>query len=361
MQHRLSSLFVAALVASGTTIAYAQAVVQPPSPPAGTAPNVIAPATTASVNSGALASKPASPATLLSVAIPAAPKAKPAQVAAGDLRPSVMPQSGSAALPESSKKSKSVSKQAAVDDDSIVQAKLTTDPFAGLVGTPVSDSELNRFVYPEPVEGIYFQEGAPLPECASDAQPQDPCKPVFLNGKKVMLLQLRAGAKGPVQMVVHLESGRFLTQHLMPGPGPGAVVRADGAEDGASDSRLAAGRTPAGIGAEQRSGMSGSEQNVDLLSRFARGDVPAGFESLPLLPEATRYSLFDVIPQASWDNGAGLRTHLMKVQAHGDAPVAISAALFRHDNVRALALDRETITANEPAYLFILENVSTEE
>lgn len=359
MQHRLSSLFVAALVASGSTMAYAQAIVQPPAPPAGAAPNVIAPATTASVNSGAIAMKPASPSTLLSVAIPAAPKAKVAPATVGDLKPSIVAKSS--AKQDDSKQPKPAAKAGKADDESLVQAKLTADPFAGLVGTPVSDSELNRFVYPEPVEGIYFQEGAPLPECGENPQPTDPCKPVFLNGKRVMLLQLRAGAKGPVQMVVHLESGRFLTQHLMPGPGPGAVVRADGADDGASDTRLAAGRTPAGVGAEQRTGMSGSEQNVDLLSRFARGDVPAGFDAMPMLPEPTRYSLFDVLPQASWDNGAGLRTHLMKVQAHGDAPVAISAALFRHDNVRALALDRETITASEPAYLFILENVSTEE
>ncbi len=48
------------------------------------------------------------------------------------------------------------------------------------------------------------------------------------------------------------------------------------------------------------------------------------------------------------------------VKARGNAPVAVSPSLFRQDNVKALALDRDTITNTAPAYLYMLEAVPTE-
>lgn len=376
MQFRLTCLVTAAMLAAGSPIAsFAQGapIVPPPTPIGGAptpavatpvaatpvaAPAVIPPAQAPSINPAAVTSQPVSPATLLDVAIPAAPKpAAPPTTPVADLKPAAPgAKSVKAATPKAAQGKK--------DDDAseAKKAKLTTDPFAGIVGTPVSDSQLNRFIFPEPIEGIYFQEGAPLPECPDNAGAQDPCKPVFLNGKRMMLLQLRAGAKGPVQMLTHLASGRVVTHNLMPTAGPGAIVRVDGAEDGASDARLAAGRSAAGVGDTQaEQGLTASEQNVELLSRFARGDIPAGFEAMPVSAGPVRFSLFDAIQKASWDNGAGLKAHMFQIKAHGDQPVAISAELFRHSAVRALALDRETITASEPAYLFMLEMVAEEQ
>lgn len=376
MQFRLTCLVTAAMLAAGSPIAsFAQGapIVPPPTPIGGAptpavatpvaatpvaAPAVIPPAQAPSINPAAVTSQPVSPATLLDVAIPAAPKpAAPPTTPVADLKPAAPgAKSVKAATPKATQGKK--------DDDAseAKKAKLTTDPFAGIVGTPVSDSQLNRFIFPEPIEGIYFQEGAPLPECPDNAGAQDPCKPVFLNGKRMMLLQLRAGAKGPVQMLTHLASGRVVTHNLMPTAGPGAIVRVDGAEDGASDTRLAAGRSAAGVGDTQaEQGLTASEQNVELLSRFARGDIPAGFEAMPVSAGPVRFSLFDAIQKASWDNGAGLKAHMFQIKAHGDQPVAISAELFRHSAVRALALDRETITASEPAYLFMLEMVAEEQ
>jgi hypothetical protein len=236
------------------------------------------------------------------------------------------------------------------------------NPFDGLDVKPVSDSQLNRFVFPEPVEDVFFAEGAPLPDCPKDAGPMDPCKPVFLNGRHVMLLQLRAGAKGPVQMLTHLYSGRIVTTYLMPSAGPGAIVRIDNAEDGASDARIAQEKRDAvtTASAATETSMSDSEQNVQLLSRFAKGDIPGGFE-----PEAVgapvRYQYFDAIPLASWTDGANLRVHLVQVKAFGDQPVAINAGLFRTQNVRAVALDRETITDKSPAQLYMLEYLPSEQ
>lgn len=383
MQFRLTCLVAAAMLATGTPVAsFAQGapIVPPPTPlgapraqvavqaPAAApvaaataapaaAPGVIPPEQAPSINPAAVASKPVSPATLLDVAIPAAPKPSAAAPApAVDLKPTA-PGSSTAKSPAAkpaAKKGKDVEEAADAK-----KAKLPADPFAGIEGTPVSDSQLNRFIFPEPIEGVYFQEGAPLPTCDEHAGEQDPCKPVFLNGKRMMLLQLRAGAKGPVQMLTHLQSGRVITHNLMPAAGPGSIIRVDGAEDGASDTRLAAGRSSAGAGnAKDAQGLTASEQYVELLARFARGDVPAGFEAMPVDPGVTRFSLFDVTQQATWDNGAGLKAHLFQIKAHGEQPVAISAELFRHNAVQAMALDRETITASEPAYLFMLEMVA---
>ncbi len=226
------------------------------------------------------------------------------------------------------------------------------EAFAGLATTPVSDSQLNRFVFPEPIEGVYFPEGAPLPTCPDNAAESDLCHPVFLNGRRVMLLQLRAGARGPVQMLVHLHSGKFLTLNLNPAPGPGAVVRADGATDGASDSRLADGQ--AAHSGEQSAGGAASEQYVDLLSHFARGDIPSAFE--PEVPgQAVRFEYFDVIPMAVWGDGDRLRVHLFKVRALGDKPVKVNAALFKTKTIKAVALDRDTITYKNPALLYAVE------
>lgn len=371
MQFRITCLVAAAMIAAGSPVAsFAQgAPIVPPPTPLGSsapapavatpaAPSVLPPAQAPSVNPAAVTSQPVTPATLLDVAIPAAPKpVAPVVAPTADLKPAAP---GAKAVKKASTKADSAPKDTEASEAK--KAKLPADPFAGIVGTPVSDSQLNRFIFPEPIEGIYFQEGAPLPDCPENAGAQDPCKPVFLNGKRMMLLQLRAGAKGPVQMLTHLESGRVVTLNLMPTAGPGAIVRVDGAEDGASDSRLAAGRSEAGIGgANDAQGLTASEQNVELLSRFARGDIPAGFEAMPVSAGPVRFSLFDATQQASWDNGAGLKAHMFQIKAHGDQPVAISAELFRHSSVLALALDRETITASEPAYLFMLETVAEEQ
>lgn len=340
-----SRMFLAIAMIGLPAVALAQSVVVPPPTPLSAqaaavpaAPAVMPATTVASVNPAAAAPAQLAPTTapagLVDIAIPQAPKPEPVS-----LKPSA---------PAAAKR--------AVQKPAAAHAKKAVDPYAGLAGTPVSDAEFNRFVYPEPVEGVYFPEGAPLPECPDNAAEQDPCKPLFLNGRRMMLLQLRAGAKGPVQMLTHLQSGRMVTMHLMPVPGPGAVVRVDGAEDGASDARLAAASTSE----PNTSGMTATEEDVAMLSRFARGDIPAGFE-----PEAVakplRYEYFDVIPLATWSNGSTQRVHLMQVKAFGKTPVAINAGLFRNENVRAVALDRETITEDAPAQLYLLERVPTEQ
>jgi hypothetical protein len=358
---------LAAILALGLPVAaFAQSaatVVPPPMAPGATAPasaaqpvaapTVLPPTSASSVNPAAAVqgAGPSAPPALIDIALPAAPK--PSVAAAGDLKP---------AAPKQAAKKAVKPKSATKDESEAPRVKVPVDPFAGIIGTPVSDSQLNRFVFPEAVEGVFFQEGAPLPECPEKASEMDPCKPVFLNGKRVMLLQLRAGAKGPVQMVVHTKSGRFTTMNLMPAAGPGAVIRVDGAEDGASDARLAEGKSQAGArgAAPGKDGMTATEQNTETLARLARGDIPAGFEPVAVDGKPVRFELFDVVQRASWDNGAGLRLHLFQVSAHGATPVVISPALFRKENVKALALDRETITHEEPALLYMLEQVPTE-
>lgn len=311
----------------------------------------VAPSAPAGASQAAGASaQPAASGSLLDIALPA----KPTPDAAPDLKPSA-PKDATPEPAHKSAKHKRASKQGVPKEPPAI------DPFTGVDVTSVSDSQLNRFVFPEPVEGVYFAEGAPLPECAANAGPQDPCKPVFLNGRRMMLLQLRAGAKGPVQMLVHLYSGRIVTLNLLPAAGVGAVVRVDNAEDGASDARMAAERR-AGVttASASNAGMTDSEQNVQLLTRFAKGDLPAGFEP-EQVGAPVRYELFDVIPMAQWSDGGNWRVHLMQVKAFSDQPVAINAGLFRNERVRAIALDRDTITNSQPAQLYLLEYVPTEQ
>lgn len=362
MLHKPSRTVLALLVAGLPFIAaQAQVVVPPPINPeqaqsakgASAGPMVLPPARSSSVNPAASVdtsappTPPAPPAALIDIALPAAPKA-PVQV---DLKPTPPAKLTSAVAP----KPKASSKAGKAEGDK-EKAKPVVDPFAGVVGLPVSDSQLNRFVFPEPVEGIFFQEGAPLPECPDGAGPMDPCKPVFLNNRKMMLLQLRAGAKGPVQMLAHLTSGRVVTLNLMPAAGPGAVIRVDGAEDGRSDAALAKAKSESLDGPVQ----SPADTSVAMLSRFAKGDIPAGFESVAVSRQPIRFEHFDVHQLASWSDGSDQRVHLFQVRAHGKTPVAISPALFRHENVKALALDTETITNTEPAMLYMVEQVPAE-
>lgn len=312
-------------------------------------PAVIPPAVASSINPAV----PAPATQTIDVALPDAPKQNAANTS--DLKPA------GPAIATTTSKAQAKGPTSTKSKPASTKVSKAADPFAGLVVTPVSDTQLNRFVFPEPVANIFFPEGAPLPECPADAAPMDPCKPVFLNGKRMMLLQMRAGAQGPVQMLVLLKSGRMDTMYLMPSPGPGAIIRIDGAEDGASDTRLAEGRSAAGTGGlDGVTGMGASEQHVELLSRIARGDIPAGFEPVGADGGLVRFELFDVIPQATWDNGAGLRAYLFQVKAHDKNPVALSPGLFRRPNIKAVALDRETITNSEPAMLFVLEAMPTE-
>lgn len=224
------------------------------------------------------------------------------------------------------------------------------DPFYGLKGTPVSDSQFNRFTFPEAVLGVYFPEGAPLAECPETLKPQDTCGPIFLNGRRVMLLQLLAGAKGPVQMVVHLHSGRVMDLNLMPVKGPGAVVRVDGAEDGVSDAR----RSEVARAGSSAQGPA-NEANVALLSKFARGDIPGGFSPESVVAP-TRYQHYDLIPMAKWGDGSDYKVHMLQVVPHSGREVQIDVSMFRTDKVKAVALDRTTIRANQPATLYMLEH-----
>ena len=333
--------FLAVLATLVPLTALASSVVVPPPAPPGqeAAPQVIPPAGVASALPAAYeaplaAPAPSVPPAPIDVALPAAPPA---------------PETEAVSVPK--KSSKSAKKEAGAREipQEVVDVAVEADPFAGLVSTPVSDSQLNRFTFPEPVEGIYFAEGAPLPECPEGAAAQDPCKPVFLNGKRMMLLQLRAGAKGPVQMLVHLHSGRVVTLNLMPKAGPGAVVRVDDAEDGPSDARLAATDQDT---AEQ----AAYKHNLNTLQRLARGDIPAGFEATKV-GGVVRFEHFEAVPLATWSDGNKLRAHMFQLRAYGDTPVAVAPGLFRNSSVLAVALDTDTLTASAPATLLILEQV----
>lgn len=308
-------------------------IVEPPKPPAGVAaePGLIAPAKVSSLTEQAA----------VKLDIPPAPKAT-----AETLTPPPIP------VPVAVKAK--VEKPAATP---VVKKKATAvvakkaDPFASLVTTPVSDSQLNRFVFPEKVEGVYFPEGAPLTTCDDDAAPNDPCKPVFLNDRKMMLLQLKAGAKGPVQMLVHLHSGRMVTLNLAPGHGPGAVVRIDDAEDSSSDAKLAA---KSGQTSFDSTPSETSDQSIKLLAKFAQGDIPYGFDAVSV-GAPTKFSHFEVVPMAAWEDGSGLAVHLMQVRAFDETPVTIAPALFRAENVLGVSLDKTNITNKAPALLYLVE------
>lgn len=349
-------LLAAALSVCFPAIAMAQSVVPPPTPPGVqvpaaapvAAPKVAPPIAVSSVNPAAAAMTPPPAAQLIDIALPDAPKPDPKP----DLKPAGPAASTSASA------GKAAAKKAAKASDEVAKVEApvkAADPFEGLVLTPVSNSRLNRFIFPEAVGGVFFPEGSPLPTCPPEAGPADPCQPQFRNGKRVMLLQLRAGAKGPVQMMVELASGRYVDFNLAPFDGPMAVVRVDGADEGASDARLAASQRSA-AGVQSNGQANPSEQYVTMLSKFAAGNIPEGFDPIKVGP-SIRFEHFDVVPLATWDNGANLRAHLMQVKAHSATPVLINASLFRNENVRALALDRETITNTAPAQLFLLEFV----
>lgn len=351
-----STRLIVGALALSPALALAQAspnVVPPPLPP-GTQQVEVAPALGVSSPNPASSSRVSMPA--IDLALPSAPRSANHQ---GGMNPAPNA-SGlnvSTASPDSSLGTPRALPPIPVGSSSSYRnaVQVQDEAFAGMVVTPVSDSQLNRFVFPEPIEGIYFSEGAPLPECPDNAGAQDPCKPVFLNGKRMMLLQLRAGARGPAQMLVHLRSGRIVTMNLAPSPGPGAVIRIDGAEDGASDTRLAAAYRD-GQGKASASNMSASEKNVEILSLIAKGELPPGFEPEGI-GQTVRFEFFDVEPMAAWGNGDNLRAHMFQIKAHGNTPVAINSSLFRTPNVKALALDRETITKDEPAILYMLEFV----
>lgn len=356
----------AAVMLIGPSLVFAQAannIVPPPSPPGGAV--VAPPQAVSAVAPGATApSADIAPVadSMIDLALPSAPRPVTATTPSEVVAPApgvasaapTQPRLNMPPVPESSLERPAPVPISVGNKRNNGTVQVEHNAFAGIVMTPVSDSQLNRFVFPEPIEGVYFSEGAPLPDCPDNAGLQDPCKPVFLNGKRMMLLQFRAGAKGPVQMLVHLQSGRIVTLNLAPGIGPGAVIRVDGAEDGASDARLrAADRGGAQVA---RGGMTASEKSVAMLSDFAKGVIPPGFEPESVGP-AIRFEFFDVIPMAAWGDGANLRAHLFQVRAHGNQPVAINQGLFRTENVRAVALDRDTITYDEPAMLYVLEHL----
>lgn len=333
-QYKKTKLAVSMLCAGLPLLAAASDfVVAPPTPPAGVKPvtsEIIAPVQVSDIKAGdTLAVSPSN--------------ANAAQPALADLLPPPIP-------PQAAKQVAPGPQKETVKKAKVVKPKQAADAFASLVTHPVSDSQLNQFVFPEKVEGIYFPEGAPLATCSDDAQPNDPCKPIFLNNRHMMLLQLKAGAKGPVQMLVHLHSGRMLTLNLSPGHGPGAVIRVDGAEDGISDAR----RASQGYLPSAASEPVMAEETVKFISEFAEGKIPVGFDSVEV-GSPTKFSHFEVVPMAAWSNGSGLKAHLMQVRAFDENPVAITPGIFRAKNVKGVSLDKTTITNKAPAMLYMIE------
>lgn len=374
-KHKPSRLVVALLLAGMPILGFsADVVVAPPTPPKGVqaikdsepkdaSAAVIAPAAVAGLRAEA-SGAPAVGAGGDGVRAPKGPELvlppAPAAEDVKDLVPPPVKVPAKAKVKEKTSQKQEAARSAApakAAPEAKPSAPAVVDPFAGLTMTPVSDSQLNRFVFPEKVEGVYFPEGAPLPTCAEDAHQNDPCKPVFLNNRQMMLLQLKAGAKGPLQMLVHLHSGRVVTLNLAPGHGPGSVVRIEGAEDGVSDARIAQQQQAEAARKAKTPTANEGESQVDLLSRFAKGQVPAGFEPVKV-GAPTQFIHFEVRPMASWSNGSGLRAHVMQVHAYDDTPVTINPGLFRAQNVKGVALDREVATAEEPATLYIIEKVA---
>lgn len=208
----------------------------------------------------------------------------------------------------------------------------------------VSDHDLNDFVFGSPISnGPILPAGVPLVG-----------KPIYMANNTQVLMQFKKGFDKSIQMVVETEDGKVHKLYLKPRAVSGITYRVDGARDVKVAATGATAPTANGEG-----GQPGARaEDIELLKRVVRGEVPSDFEAVPL-PRPTRFDKFTVVPLSGWSDGTKKVMVFSLVAAPGQTAVVAPPQFYRQ-GIGAVMLTGDHVSETSTPQLFVVEELSNE-
>ncbi|WP_187627746.1 type-F conjugative transfer system secretin TraK [Paraburkholderia sp. UCT31] len=233
---------------------------------------------------------------------------------------------------------------AGASDDVHIQAPLPGEVM-------VSDRDLNQFIFPVPISQVIMPAGTPVSQS------------IYLSNNTQVLLQFQKGYDKDIQFLAEAENGQVFKLYLKPRPINGITYRADARHDATpvASSAQAAGQSTAATNdpTDATPGEpSARGEDIELLKRVVKGDVPAGFDQITL-PAPTRFDKFTAVPLTGWSDGARRVLAFSLVSNSGQSAVVAPPQFYRQ-GITAVMLTGDSVTPDSSPQLFVVEELSDE-
>jgi hypothetical protein len=210
----------------------------------------------------------------------------------------------------------------------------------------VSDRDLNDFVFASPItNGPILPAGVPLVG-----------KPIYMANNSQVLLQFQKGYDKPIQAIVETEDGKVHKLYLLPRPISGVTYHVDNAREQVA--------TPDSLAHKSDDATAGDQpgahaEDIELLKRVVKGDVPPEFEAIAL-PQPTRFDKFTVVPLSGWSDGASKRVMVFSLVAAPGQTAVVAPPQFYRAGISAVMLTGDHVSEDSTPQLFVVEELNNE-
>jgi hypothetical protein len=172
-----------------------------------------------------------------------------------------------------------------------------------------------------------------------------------------VLLQFQKGYDKPIQVVVETEDGKVHKLYLLPRPVSGVTYRVDNAREQVANAGTSPSRKAGDATAGDQPGAHA--EDIELLKRFVKGDVPPEFETINL-PKPTRFDKFTVVPLSGWSDGASKRVMVFSLVAAPGQTAVVAPPQFYRTGISAVMLTGDHVSEDSTPQLFVVEEMSDE-
>lgn len=210
----------------------------------------------------------------------------------------------------------------------------------------VSDRDLNDFVFASPItNGPILPAGIPLVG-----------KPIYMANNTQVLLQFQKGFDKPIQAIVETEDGKVHKLYMVPRPISGITYHVDNAREQVATQASAAAKTGDAAPGDQQGAHA---EDIELLKRVVKGDVPPEFEAIAL-PQPTRFDKFTVVPLSGWSDGASKRVMVFSLVAAPGQTAVVAPPQFYRAGINAVMLTGDHVSEDSTPQLFVVEELNNE-
>ena len=210
----------------------------------------------------------------------------------------------------------------------------------------VSDRDLNDFVFASPItNGPILPAGIPLVG-----------KPIYMANNTQLLLQFQKGYDKPIQAIVETEDGKVHKLYMVPRPISGITYHVDNAREQVATQSSAANKSGDATPGDQQGAHA---EDIELLRRVVKGDVPPEFEAIAL-PQPTRFDKFTVVPLSGWSDGASKRVMVFSLVAAPGQTAVVAPPQFYRAGINAVMLTGDHVSEDSTPQLFVVEELNNE-
>ena len=213
-------------------------------------------------------------------------------------------------------------------------------------GITVSDRDLNDFVFASPItNGPILPAGVPLVG-----------KPIYMANNTQVLLQFEKGYDKPIQAIVETEDGKVHKLYMLPRPISGITYHVDNAREQKASTASVDHKSGDATPSDQPGAHA---EDIELLKRFVRGDVPQEFEAIAL-PQPTRFDKFTVVPLSGWSDGNTKRVMVFSLVAAPGQTAVVAPPQFYRAGISAVMLTGDHVSDDSTPQLFVVEELGDE-